>query len=67
MAEMSEFKCPHCNKPIYDGEALNCLYCGESLDRDTGFLSRVRYPGPKLIGFLVIIFIIVSFLLLIVK
>jgi len=64
---MSEYKCTHCGNPIYDDEALNCLFCGEALHRDTGFLSRIRHPKPKIIGVLVMIFIIISFLLIMLK
>ncbi|MCK4994009.1 MAG: hypothetical protein KAS13_03020 [Candidatus Omnitrophica bacterium] len=63
---MSEFKCPHCDNPINDEEALNCLYCGLGLERDTGFLSRLRYPGPRIIVLMIIMFIIISFILLII-
>ena len=63
---MAEFKCPHCNNPINDDEALNCLYCGEGLERDTGFLSRLRYPSPRSIFLGVVIVIIISFVLLMV-
>lgn len=64
---MSEFKCPHCHNPINDEEALNCLFCGESLERDTGFLSRMRYPGPKGIIFIVVMIVVISFILLVLK
>ena len=63
---MSELQCPHCHKPIYDIDALNCLYCGKTLECNTGFLSRLRYPGPKIIFVIVIIFVIISFLILII-
>ncbi len=62
---MAKFKCPHCNNPINDEAALNCLYCGESLERDTGFLSRLRYPAPRIIVWVGVILIIISFIMLI--
>ena len=64
---MAEFKCPYCNNPIYDQDALHCLYCGRSLERDTGFLSRLRYPGPRIIVFTVIMVIVISFIMLILR
>ncbi len=38
-----EYICPHCDKPIYDDEALLCLYCGENLERGVGTLGKMRY------------------------
>ncbi|MCG2712012.1 MAG: hypothetical protein L6416_06780 [Candidatus Omnitrophica bacterium] len=64
---MTESKCPHCNNPICDVEALNCLYCGQSLERDTGFLSRLRYPGPRGIVFLIVMLIVISFIMLMLR
>jgi len=37
-----EYTCPHCHKPIYDDNALLCLFCGESLERTVGFLGTMR-------------------------
>ncbi len=64
---MTELKCPHCGNPIYDEEALNCLYCGLSLERDTGFLSRLRYPGPRGIILLIVMLIVISFIMLLLR
>ena len=61
---MSKFICPNCNNPIYDDDALNCLYCGESLNRDTGFLSLMK---NKSILFFVGIILLISFILLVVR
>jgi len=33
---MAEYICPHCKNPIYDDEALLCMFCGESLNRGRG-------------------------------
>lgn len=35
-----EHICPHCKKPVYDDEALLCLFCGGSLDRGRRFPSK---------------------------
>ena len=44
---MSEYLCPHCQKPIYDEEALLCHFCGESLKRPgKGLLSNIKYGHP---------------------
>ncbi|MBD3379478.1 MAG: zinc-ribbon domain-containing protein [Candidatus Omnitrophica bacterium] len=40
---MAEYICPHCGKPIYDDEALLCLYCGENLERGVGVLGKMKY------------------------
>jgi len=45
----AEYICPHCGKPIYDDDALLCLYCGENLERGVGLLGRIKYPTHKII------------------
>ena len=62
---MSEYICPHCNKPIYDDEALLCLYCGESLRRDIGFMGKLKYAKPRAIIGIVIFIMLLSFIILI--
>lgn len=61
---MSEYICPHCKKPIYDDDALLCLYCGESLNRGVGFMGRIKYPNPKTIIIIAIILVLSSFIIL---
>jgi len=63
----SEYICPHCKKPIYDDEALRCLYCGESLNRGFGFLGKMKYPSPKIITVVVVLIVIISFIILITR
>ena len=60
-----EYICPHCKKPIYDDEALLCLYCGENLNRSVGFMGSIKYPTPKIIIVILVVAVVVSFLLLI--
>jgi hypothetical protein len=62
---MSEYICPHCGKPIYDDEALLCLYCGESLRRGIGFMGKIKYPTPRIIAVISVIILLASFLILI--
>ena len=64
---MPEYICPHCRKPIDDDEALLCLYCGESLNRNIGVMGKLKYPKPKIILTIVIALIVLAFLLLIIK
>ena len=64
---MSEYICPNCKKPIYEDEALLCLYCGESLNRSIGFMGKLKYPRPKIILSIVVLLILASFVLLIVR
>ena len=61
---MSEYICPHCKKPIYDEDAILCLYCGESLKRSIGTMGKLRYPKPKIIIIIVVSLILVSFIIL---
>ncbi len=62
---MPEYICPHCKKPIYDDDALLCLYCGESLERGVGFLGKMKYPGHFAIILIVfILVVIIAFLFL---
>ncbi len=59
---MVELKCPHCNQSIYDQDALNCLYCGESLNRTTGVMSFVQSKG---VIFFIGLIVLISFICLI--
>ena len=63
---MTEYICPHCGKPIYDDEALLCLYCGENLQRDVGVFGKIRYASHGMIFVLVIVIVLISFLVLMV-
>lgn len=63
---MTEYICPHCRKPIYDDEALLCLYCGESLNRDIGFMGKIKYTKPRIIVMAVVLAVVASFILLVV-
>jgi predicted nucleic acid-binding Zn ribbon protein len=51
-----EYICPHCKKPIYDDDALLCLYCGESLNRPRFQLL------PKIMFTIIVIIVLVCFL-----
>ena len=64
---MSEYLCPHCKKPIYDDEALLCLYCGESLNRGVGFMGKLKYPRRKLIFAALVVLLLVSFIILMMR
>ncbi len=64
---MVQYICPHCGKPIYDDDALLCLYCGESLKRRIGFMGRLKYPGFKIILTAIVILVVLSFILLMIK
>jgi ribosomal protein S27E len=61
---MSEIQCPHCKQPISDQDALNCLYCGESLNQPTGFMSLIQ--SKAVIG-IIALAVILSFILLILR
>jgi len=62
---MPEQICPHCGKPIYDDEALLCLYCGENLNRGVGFLGKMKYSVPW-VAVCIVVITVVSFIILIV-
>jgi predicted amidophosphoribosyltransferase len=64
---MSEYLCPHCKKPVYDDEALLCLYCGESLNRSIGLLGKMKYTRPKIIITAIVLLVLLSFALLMIK
>ena len=55
--------CPHCKNPIYDEEALLCLYCGNSLKRKIGFMGNIRHFSPTVVFIFVVGLIILSFIL----
>ncbi|MFH1355408.1 MAG: hypothetical protein ABIH19_04600 [Candidatus Omnitrophota bacterium] len=61
---MPEYVCPHCKKPIYDEDALLCLYCAESLNRGVGFIGKLKYSGPKKIFVFVAVLVVLSLFLL---
>ena len=67
MLVLSKYICPCCKEPIYDDEALLCLYCGESLRRGVGFMGKIKYPNYKIIIIAVVIVVLLSFALLIIK
>ena len=54
---MAEHICPHCKRPVYDDDALLCLYCGESLGRGS------RRPWLKYVFAAVALIVILSFVL----
>lgn len=64
---MSEYICPHCKKPVYDDEALLCLYCGESLNRAVGFMGKMKYPRHKMIIVFIVFLVLISFIILMVR
>lgn len=64
---MGEYICPNCGKPIYDDDALLCLYCGESLRRSHGFMGRLKYSPIKLVTFLIVLIVLIAFLILILR
>ncbi len=64
---MSEYICPHCKKPVYDDDALLCLYCGESLNRGAGFMGKLRYPRHAVIIAILVILVLSSFLMLMLR
>ena len=67
MSAPSKYLCPSCKEPIYDEEALLCLYCGESLRRGVGFMGKIKYPTYKIVIILVVIVVLISFALLMIK
>ncbi|MGE5308121.1 MAG: hypothetical protein ACM3OC_03470 [Deltaproteobacteria bacterium] len=54
---MTERICPHCKRPVYDDDALLCLYCGGSL------ACRRFFSPAKLIFAAVVALMLISFLL----
>jgi predicted amidophosphoribosyltransferase len=64
---MPGYICPHCQRPIYDDEAILCFYCGENLGRSSGLLGKLRYPKHKIIVIVIIMGILLSFTILIIK
>lgn len=47
--------CPHCKNPVYDEEALFCLFCGESLNRSG------RFPAAKPVFLAILLILLLSF------
>lgn len=64
---MAEYICPHCRKPIYDDEALLCLYCGESLNRSVGFMGMIKYPTPRVIITIAVVVVLLCFCFVMVR
>ncbi len=63
----TEYICPHCGNPIYDDEALLCLYCGENLERGVGTLGKLRYSSHWIVFIFVIVLLIFAFIILMVR
>ncbi len=64
---MSEYICPHCKKPIYDDEALLCMYCGENLERGVGTLGKMRYSIHWTLVVAIVLVVVFAFILLIMR
>jgi len=64
---MAEYICPHCKKPIYDDEALRCLYCGDSLNKGIGFMGKIKYPTPRALIIIAVALILLAFVVLIAR
>jgi len=64
---MSEYICPNCKRPIYDDEALLCLYCGENLKRNVGFMGKIKYPTPRAIIIVAVFIVLLSFIALMIR
>ncbi len=64
---MAEYICPNCKNPIYDDEALSCIYCGQSLKRDIGLMGKIKYSRFNLIITVVTIIIICSFIIILIN
>jgi len=64
---MGEYNCPHCKNPIYDDDALLCLYCGESLKRSAGFLGKIKYIKPRIIIITAVILVLLCFIILMIR
>jgi hypothetical protein len=61
---MAEYICPRCRKPVYDDEALFCLYCGESLGRPAGFIDGLRRCRWAVTAVVLLIAALLSFLVM---
>ncbi len=61
---MGEYICPYCKNPIYDDDALLCLYCGESLGRKSGFL---KYRPIKILFAAIVLLVLFNFVLLVLR
>ncbi len=60
------FYCPHCGKPLYDWDALRCLYCGERLDVKAGPLSLLKWRKIRVFSVILVLLVIAAFILLMV-
>ncbi|MBU4377274.1 MAG: zinc-ribbon domain-containing protein [Candidatus Omnitrophica bacterium] len=64
---MSEHICPNCKEPNHDDDALLCIYCGESLRRESGIIGRMKYTHHKSIFVTAIILIVLAFCVLMLR
>ena len=56
--------CPSCKKPNYDDDALLCIYCGESLHRESSILGSMKYSHHKIIFIAAVVLIVLAFAVL---
>jgi hypothetical protein len=62
---MKDYRCPHCQQPIADEEALLCLYCGERLSRPGIFAGDMTWR--KIVIGAVALAVLVSFVLFVLR
>jgi len=60
---MNEKNCPHCDQPITDPDNLRCIFCGELLPAETGFLSRIKFSSMNVVLTIIAVVVSMTFLL----
>ena len=60
-------ECPSCKSPIYDDDALSCMFCNSRLHvYDIGPLSKLNTPKGRLFAIIIALLVVAGFLLWIV-
>ena len=49
---------------MHDKDAIQCVYCGETLNPGTGILSALKYPRIRMLAVIAVLVVLACFVML---